>query len=58
MIHRSVMYTLHGILYTLYGRDCREEKKRQNMAKWSGHQNSNNNFRDSFLNIDKYMNVH
>ena len=39
----------------LYGRDCREEeKKRQNMAKWSGHQNSkNSNFRDSFLNNEK-----
>ena len=41
--HHSEMYTIYGILYTLYGRDCRflpymvetvgEKKKRQNMAK-------------------------
>ena len=31
-----------------------KKKKRQNMAKWGGHQNSkNSNFRDSFLNIEK-----
>ena len=26
-LHHSEMYTIYGILYTLYGRDCREEKK-------------------------------
>ena len=31
-----------------------KKKKRQNMAKWGGHQNSkNSNFRDSYLNIEK-----
>ena len=51
----SSIHSIYGILYTLYGSDCREEeKKRQNMAKWGGHQNSkNSNFRDSYLNIEK-----
>ena len=27
-LHHSEMYTIYGILYTLYGSDCREEKKK------------------------------
>ena len=27
-LHHSEMYTIYGILYTLYGRDCRGEKKK------------------------------
>ena len=31
-----------------------KEKKRQNVAKYGGHRNSqNNNFKDSYLNIEK-----
>ena len=50
----GILYTLYGSecrFFTLYGSECREEK---NMAKWGGHQNSkNSNFRDSYLNIEK-----
>ena len=35
-----------------------KKKKRQNMAKWGGHQNSkNSNFRDSYLNMGESLGI-
>ena len=48
------MYTIMVYCIPYMVETVGKKKKRQNMAKWGGHQNSkNSNFRDSFLNIEK-----
>ena len=48
----SSIHSIYGILYTLYGSECREEKKKGKT--WRNEVDSkNSNFRDSYLNIEK-----
>ena len=50
----SSIHSIYGILYTLYGSECREEKKKAKHGEMRWIQNSkNSNFRDSYLNIEK-----
>ena len=67
-LHHSEMYTIYLYncipygsdcrFFTLYGRDCREEKKKAKHGEMRWTQNSkNSNFRDSFLILKRNFTI-